>query len=128
MPDDDEHTKSALIAQEAAEAIRTLNHLTMGADLRYPADVYRMLGPLFVLAERLPQTFQQFASFLERQQQDGVITIDGGTFAGDSAGAIATAVTALVDDATPAAAATPAALGRAQGAIAGASYIESTAR
>lgn len=76
---DDDHTKSALVAQEAAEAIRTLNHLTRGGDLRYPADVYTMLGALSVLVERLPQTLQQLASFLERQLQDSVIEIGGGT-------------------------------------------------
>ena len=92
---DGDHLESAVVAQDAAEAIRTLNHLTMGSGLRSPADVYTVLGALSTLAERLPHTFQQLSSFLERQLQDGVITIDSGTpFAGDPIGAIATLVPA----------------------------------
>lgn len=126
---DGDHPESAVVAQDAAEAIRTLNHLTMGSGLRSPADVYTVLGALSTLAERLPQTFRQLTVVLERQLQDGVITIDGGTpFTGDPVGAIATLASALVDDATPAATALHAALDRAQRAISGASSVESTAR
>jgi hypothetical protein len=127
----DDHTESAVVAQDAAEAIQTLNDLTMGSDLRYPADVYTVLGALSMLAARLPQTFQQLASFLERQLQDGVIVIaiDGGTrFAGDPLAAISTAAGALLEEAAPAAAKLRAALDQAQQAISGASHVEPKVR
>jgi hypothetical protein len=123
MTGTDDHSKSALAAREAAEAIRTLNHLTIrDTDLRYPADVYAVLGALSTLAGRLPQTLQQLTGFLERQLQDGVIGIDAdAAFAGDPVTAVAAAATALEEEAVPAAQQLQSALVRAQRAISGAS-------
>jgi hypothetical protein len=75
----------------------------------------------------LPQTFQQLARFLERQLQDGVISIEAGfEFDGDPLAAISTASQALLIDAVPAAATLQATLDRAQQAISGASYAGPT--
>ncbi len=59
-------------AESAAEAVRMLNHLTLAA----PAagvfgwgdvgDLYRVLGELRLLVERLPQVMRQLAQHLER--------------------------------------------------------------
>jgi hypothetical protein len=44
------------LARTAAEAIRTLNHATLGGDgLGQPADAYAVLGELSLAASRLPQ-------------------------------------------------------------------------
>ena len=60
------------VAESAAEAVRTLNHLTL-----YPpsaevpgwedvSDVYRVLGELRLLVERVPQVLRQVAKHLEQ--------------------------------------------------------------
>ena len=118
---DDEEPKSAQVARDAGEAIRTLNHLTIrDDDLRYPADVYTVIGALATLEERLPQTLQQLFGFRERQLQDGFIRHDDGTVAASTA--IAAARRALLDEAVPTAQQLRAALGRAQQAVSGLSY------
>ena len=95
---DNDQPSATVVAHDAAEAIRTLNHLTMGTDgLEYPSDVYSTLGALSTMAARLPQTFQQLAGFLERQLQDGVITMDAGfAFDGDPLAAVSAASRALL--------------------------------
>src|SRR3954466_16241792 len=63
----DEATTASAVASVAAEAVRTLNHLTLdpsgSPDL--PA-LYAVVGQLQLLAERLPQTLEQLAGVLER--------------------------------------------------------------
>ncbi|MQY14980.1 hypothetical protein SRB5_51570 [Streptomyces sp. RB5] len=63
-PDTD--TPGAL-ADRAAEAIRALNHATLGdrSQLSFPGDAYAVVGPLVNLARRLPQSFDQLAEFLD---------------------------------------------------------------
>lgn len=66
-----------LAAEHAAEAVRTLNHLT----LIHPspgtpgwedvADLYRVLTEVRVLTERLPQALGQLAQHLERSGGGG---------------------------------------------------------
>jgi hypothetical protein len=128
MTDEDDQPRAAAAAQDAAEAIRTLNHLTLGDDgLQYPGDAYSTLGALSTLAAGLPQTFQQIARFLEGQLQDGVISIDAGfEFDGDPLAAISAASRALMIDAICAADTLRAALDRAQRAISGASFAGPT--
>lgn len=67
----EEPTGARQAAEQAAEAIRALNHLTMAPpgtgspgweDL---ADVYAIVGELQVFAQRLPQAFDQLARVLD---------------------------------------------------------------
>lgn len=59
-------------AESAAEALRTLNHLTLPAPSpgvpgwEDAGDIYRVLGELRALADRLPQTCDQLAAGLQR--------------------------------------------------------------
>lgn len=63
----------------AAEAIWSLNHLTMpGRDLQYPADVYKIVGSLRTTAQHLPQLFGQLAKFLIAEANAGRIGHDSG--------------------------------------------------
>jgi hypothetical protein len=58
-------------AEQAAESLRTVNHLTLAAPASGTpgwedvGDLYRVLGELRVLAERLPQSCGQLARHLE---------------------------------------------------------------
>lgn len=59
-------------AETAAEALRTLNHLTLAAPSpgvpgwEDVGDIYRLLGDLRVVADRLPQVYDQVTTALER--------------------------------------------------------------
>ncbi|MFJ2745230.1 hypothetical protein ACIO3O_36860 [Streptomyces sp. NPDC087440] len=46
-------------AGDAYEAIRAINHLTMGDALKYPADAYETVGGLHAAVSALPQAFRQ---------------------------------------------------------------------
>lgn len=73
-------------AEMAAEAVRTLNRLTMAApSLGAPgwedvADLYRVLAEVRILVERLPQALDQLARHLQRPTGEGY-RCDGGTTA-----------------------------------------------
>lgn len=66
-----------LAAEHAAEAVRTLNHLTLSRPSpgapgwEDVADLYRVLTEVRVLAERLPQVLGQLAQHLEHPGGDG---------------------------------------------------------
>jgi len=72
-------------AEHAAEALRTVNHLTIAAPApRTPGwedvgDLYRVLGELRVLADRLPQACGQLARHLERPAAGRVYEVDAMT-------------------------------------------------
>ena len=59
-------------AEQAAESLRTVNHLTLAAPAsgmpgwEDVGDLYRVLGELRVLVEHLPQACSQLARHLER--------------------------------------------------------------
>ena len=59
-------------AEVAAEAIRALNHLTLGApSAGSPGwegveDIYRVIGELRIIADRLPQVCDQLVAGLQR--------------------------------------------------------------
>lgn len=59
-------------AESAAEALRTVNHLTMGAPSSGApgwedvGDLYRLLGEIKILMDRLPQVLGQLGQHLER--------------------------------------------------------------
>ena len=67
----DEPVTARGAAEQAAEATRTLNHLTLAPPAeRTPgwedlADVYAIVGQLRLLVERLPQALDQLARALE---------------------------------------------------------------
>jgi hypothetical protein len=68
---------AATAAQTAAEAIRTLNHLTLsGTGYSSPGDVYAVLVELQTLAERLPQALSQAQEWLYREAEAGRVYDD----------------------------------------------------
>ena len=85
----------ASAANAAAEAVRTLNHLTLGSlspgrpDWEQLSDVYVVVADLRVLAERLPQAFDQLARVFEQpgrrfDADDGRDPVDVATTAGEA--------------------------------------------
>ena len=84
-------------ADDAAAAIRAINHLTShDTALPFPADACRLLGVLATMAARLPQAFEQVTQQLNRWHEDDLIGIDPGTsYAGDPDRAVRAAVTGL---------------------------------
>jgi hypothetical protein len=87
MEPDESIRTPASVADEAGEAIRSLNHLTLGAILPGP-EVYEILGNLKAVGDRLPQALTQIASGLGRSLDKYQVTQDDG---GDPVEAIATA-------------------------------------
>ena len=81
----------AQCAEQAAEAVRALNHATLPAagGLTEPADVYAVLGSLATLTARLPQALSQLLGFFQREQAAGRVQIVDGQHAGDPAAAVA---------------------------------------
>jgi hypothetical protein len=75
----------ARLAEDAAEAVRALNHATLpgAGELAYPADAYEVAGSLAVLAARLPQALAQLAAFLDGEVNAGRIAVVAGQHAGD---------------------------------------------
>ncbi len=72
-------------AEGAAEALRILNHLTLAAPAHGEpgwedvGDIYRVLGELRVLTDRLPQACDQLAAGLQRLGERSNWHIDDGT-------------------------------------------------
>lgn len=72
-------------AAMAAEALRAVNHLTIGAPSsgvpgwESVGDLYRVLCELRVLTDRLPQGLGQLARHLERPAELGAYQTDSGT-------------------------------------------------
>ena len=100
------------LADDAAEAIRAINHAT--GTLQYPGDIYSTVANLKTLAQRLPQTCQQLAGRLTQLGHDGHLRIDPGR--GDLSDAQNQAYAALYD-AVVAAEAVEQALDRAHTAL-----------
>ena len=68
------------LARTAAEAIRSLNHATLGAGgLAQPADAYAVLGELSLAASRLPQLLGQVGTWLAAALADCRLGCDDGT-------------------------------------------------
>jgi hypothetical protein len=65
-------------ADDAAEAIRELNHRTRPAsgELTYPADVAEILAALTAMTTRLPQLLDQLTGWLLDQHQAGRLRVD----------------------------------------------------
>ncbi|MET7646107.1 hypothetical protein ABZS83_21250 [Streptomyces sp. NPDC005426] len=68
------------LADQAAEAIRSLNHSTQTfkGELTYPGDAYEVVASLKVLTQRLPQSFEQLSRFLGNLAESGAVTADYG--------------------------------------------------
>ena len=62
----------AALARTAAEAVRSLNHATLGGGgLEQPSDACEVLGELATAASRLPQLLAQVAGSLDRALAGG---------------------------------------------------------
>ena len=62
------------LADEAAEAIRAINHLTQGSprdDWQYPGDVYSLVANLSQMAMMLPQALDQASRFITDLNERG---------------------------------------------------------
>ena len=78
---------AAEAACAAAEAIRILNHVTSAGDefsgLRYPSDVYSVVGELTHLTRRLPQTLRQLNEYIAREARVDRIAVTEAEYVGD---------------------------------------------
>jgi hypothetical protein len=103
----------AELADDAAEAVRGLNHATLStraSGWEYPSDAYSVVGALARTAAGLPQALDQIAALLTAL--DGHLTSDRGTLSAD----LVTAYASL-DDASAAAQALYAALNAAHSGL-----------
>jgi hypothetical protein len=80
MSDSPQPAGPAGLARAAAEAIRALNHATLGGDgLEQPADAYDLLSELSLAASRLPQLLGQVGTWLAAALAGGRLGCDDGT-------------------------------------------------
>lgn len=70
----------AQLSDDAAEAVRALNHATMSArdGWTYPGDAYSTVANLAALARMLPQTLAQMVRFVDALEETGRLTSDHG--------------------------------------------------
>lgn len=75
----------AQLATQAAEAIRSINHLTMspGDGWTYPSDAYSVVGELSRLAMMLPQALDQIGALIEPLDTEGKLRSDKNTLSAD---------------------------------------------
>ena len=67
-------------AATAAEAVRSLNHLTLGRGaLGEPAELDRLVAELAIMAGRLPQLLRQLRDWLDTEQHAGRLRTDNTT-------------------------------------------------
>lgn len=67
-------------ATQLAESVREMNHATILTDEFFdPAEVYRLVGELTLMAHRLPQLFTQLERITRRIMHDVDVDIDEGT-------------------------------------------------
>lgn len=77
---DSPQAEPATLARAAAEAVRRLNHATLGGDgLEQPADAYEVLGELSLAAAGLPQFLGQVGRWLAAALAAGRLGCDDGT-------------------------------------------------
>jgi hypothetical protein len=71
--------QAVALARSAAEAVRSLNHATLGGNgLDWPADAYEVLGELSLAASRLPQLLGQVGRWLAAALAAGRLGCDDG--------------------------------------------------
>lgn len=87
----------AQLAGQAAEAVRTLNHLTRPglSALTGPAELDTVVADLACLAARLPQLLAQLAGWLHTEQRHGRLRVDALAPHADPATAVAAAIESL---------------------------------
>ncbi|MFI5701830.1 hypothetical protein ACIA78_17555 [Streptomyces xanthochromogenes] len=75
-----ETTPVAVLANQAAEAVRAINHTTRapGEDWQYPSHAYSLIGTLAHLSRMLPQTITQALQPVTDAHQADRLTVDGG--------------------------------------------------
>lgn len=68
----------AQLADQAAEAVRAINHLTMSPrdDWQYPSDVYSLVGDLSRMAMMLPQALEQASRLIADLNEGGHLRSD----------------------------------------------------
>ena len=98
------------LARAAAEAVRALNHATLGGGLGQPSDAYAVLGELSLTASRIPQLLGQVGRWLAAALAAGRLGCDDGT---DPAAAVSGAWL-FISDARASAASLARDLGHAQ--------------
>ncbi len=87
-------------AWQAAEAIRGLNHATIGGTgYEWPSDVDAVIAALETLAHRRPQALDQARTWLARAQQAGTVGHDQGIDASDAVSAVLLSLQAASDHA-----------------------------
>ncbi|HEX7355021.1 MAG TPA: hypothetical protein VF288_09350 [Mycobacteriales bacterium] len=93
------------LAEQAAEAIRALNHLTRPGVVgpSSPAETAGIVATLAATTARLPQLIGQLSSRLVTEQQHGRLRLDALSAAPDPATAVAAATSSLARAATYAA-------------------------
>lgn len=64
------------LADEAAEAVRTMNHATIGPTVLPAPDLYRVLGNLAPIGHRLQQLVGQLSAALARSADHDDLTED----------------------------------------------------
>ncbi|MFJ8213229.1 hypothetical protein [Streptomyces sp. NPDC096033] len=70
----------AKAAEGAAEAVRTLNHLTLKpAAFEYAGDASDTIQALLALVSRLPQALTQTVAAVERHHRQGAIRMEDGS-------------------------------------------------
>jgi hypothetical protein len=80
MAVDDSPQGTLALARCAAEAVRGLNHATLGEDgLAQPADACALIGELSLAASRLPQLLGQVGRWLAAALAAGRLGCDDGT-------------------------------------------------
>jgi hypothetical protein len=76
----DSPEQTLALARSAAEAVRSLNHATLGGSgLAQPADAYALLGELALAAAGLPQLLAQVGRWLTTALGAGRLGCDDGT-------------------------------------------------
>jgi len=96
-----ENRTPAEVADEIAEAVRTLNYMTGAGgsvELEYPADLAQVLVNLKI-ADRMPQLFGQMASWITAEHDAGRVAHDQAADVGDYVAAVTDALQRASDDA-----------------------------
>ncbi|MCY0923201.1 hypothetical protein OS965_34555 [Streptomyces sp. H27-G5] len=75
----------AQLADTAGDAIRALNHATLGrqADWEYPGDAYSVVGNLAYMAGMLPQALDQIAKHIKSLEGEDRLKSDRDTLTAD---------------------------------------------
>jgi hypothetical protein len=72
--------RATALARQAAEALRSLNHATLGPDgISQPGDAYDVLGDLSLAVSRIPQALAQLGRWLAAALAAGQLGSSNGT-------------------------------------------------